>query len=92
MDKYIFTQSSCSLSLFLPKQYLVPALKDRLKYYRNYDANKVRGVKKEENMTQEQGATKKKTFKQQQLPKAPAVPVLSSGEDQASFIRHLKFL
>ena len=74
------------------QQYLVPALQDRMKYYRNYDSSK-RSTRKAEEVTEEQPPLKKtKVFKHRDCPKPPAMPELPLGEDQASFTRHVKFL
>ena len=75
------------------QQYLVPALKDRMKYNRNYDSSKRIASKVEVTTVDEQPSLKKtKVFKPKGCPKPPAMPILPLGEDQASFMPHLKFL
>lgn len=74
------------------QDYLVPALQARLKYYRNYDGSKKKGVKTEEDAPQDETPKKKKTFTEKCVPRSPAVPLPPPGEDQASFTRHVKFL
>ena len=71
----------------------MPALKDRLKYYRNYDGRKGK-VKVEEDITEKEGVleVKKNNFTKRVRPKYPAPPVVPPGEDQTSYARHLKFL
>ena len=80
--------------LLIMQQYVVPALKDRMKYNRNYDGSK-RSASKVEEVTKQDDQPppkKAKVFKPKDCPKPPAVPILPLGEDQASFMQHLKFL
>ncbi len=69
----------------------MPALGDRLKYYRNYDSSKAKWVNVED-APEDCEVRTKKTFKQKCVPNSPVVPLPLPGEDQASFARHVKFL
>ena len=73
------------------QQFLVPTLKNCMKYYRNYDGSK-KGTKAEEGTHAEaegQPVKKRKIFKQQQHLKAVAFPFLPPAEDKASRAWHV---
>ena len=84
--------TNTNISVCIMQQYLVPAMKDRMKYLRNYDGSR-KSVKAEEETTELGPPPKKaKVFKKEQWLKAPAVPSLPLGEDGASHARNVKFL
>ena len=76
------------LTSCLLQGYLVEALKDKMKYLRN---SKPRIKSENSNEMSEPPAKKiKKEFTQ--IPHIPAAPHIPKGEDEASYLRHLKVL
>ena len=81
-EKFYNMVTNMYIFLLIMQQYLVPALKDRMKYNRSYDSSKKIARKVEEVTTlDEQPPLKKaKVFKPKDCPKSLAMPVLPLRE------------
>ena len=80
-EKFCNMVTNMHIFLLIVHQYLVPALKDRMKYNRNYDSSKRSARKVEEVTTLEKQPPlmNDKVFKPKDCPKLPTMPVLSLG-------------